>query len=512
MAIIKNKAFEEKAIYYKKPLLKTVQKPIRFVDFMENSSSFQGVSVIAKEEITYPIVLNFKDKVILDFGDHFVGYLHFRLDYYGDIKIADAPSRLKFTFGEFPYEMTANPEEYKGGLGSAWLQNEERSYVFLPCECTLERRYSFRYLMIERTDTTCFPLKISDIFAECVSAVDIKSIPDFNSGDKYLDKIYEISLKTLKECEQDVFEDGPKRDRRLWIGDLRLQAITDYCTFGNIDLIKRCIYLFAAYTAEHKMVAPCVFPDSPPCVDEWTFADYSLFFISCLYDYYNNTKDKALPEELFNVALEQAEAVGKAFNKKSGELALNPFIDWCKGLDKSVAFTGVYIYVLKQLKELCEALGKNHPFIDEEIKEAAELLKKYYNEDKKLFIPQSGQISYHSQIWGVLSGVFEKDKNIAILENMKQIKTDFTMRTTYMRHFYIEALYNNGLYSDALDFIKDYWGKIVDAGFDCCPEVFNPDNEFESPYNAPEINSACHAWSCTPAYWIPLLLKKLKED
>ena len=59
-----------------------------------------------------------------------------------------------------------------------------------------------------------------------------------------------------------------------------------------------------------------------------------------------------------------------------------------------------------------------------------------------------------------------------------------------------------------LEVIKDIWGKIADAGFDTCPEIFNPKNDFESPYNAPEINSACHAWSCTPAYWIKYLDEK----
>ncbi|WP_309121157.1 hypothetical protein [Paenibacillus sp.] len=30
-----------------------------------------------------------------------------------------------------------------------------------------------------------------------------------------------IAVKTLQDCMQTVYEDGPKRDRRLWIGDLR---------------------------------------------------------------------------------------------------------------------------------------------------------------------------------------------------------------------------------------------------------------------------------------------------
>ena len=46
------------------------------------------------------------------------------------------------------------------------------------------------------------------------------------------------------------------------------------------------------------------------------------------------------------------------------------------------------------------------------------------------------------------------------------------------------------------------YAMFASAGFDCCPELYNPDNHFESPYKAPELNSACHAWSCTPAFWL----------
>ena len=50
--------------------------------------------------------------------------------------------------------------------------------------------------------------------------------------------------------------------------------------------------------------------------------------------------------------------------------------------------------------------------------------------------------------------------------------------------------------------IEERMAAIAEAGFDTCPEIFNPENELESPYKAPEINSACHAWSCTPTYFI----------
>lgn len=497
----------EKAKALKRPLIKTQKRPERIVEIIKAPASFQGLAVIHKDNIGEYICLSAGEEIILDFGKHIVGYLHFSLTNDALVKITDSPVKLQFFFGEFPLEIVTPPESYKGGLSNGWLQNEERSFVFTPCTGSSDRRYSFRYLKIRRNDNARFPVKISDITAECVSSVSEDMIPSFSCNNERLKRIYDMSVMTLKECQQDVFEDGPKRDRRLWIGDLKLQAMTDYKVFKNTDLIKRCIYLFASVTPSHEMVAPCIFPDSPPYVDEWTFADYSLFFISCLYDWYKNTGDISLVEELYSVAKKQAETVSAKLDRESGIIELHPFIDWCPGLDKKTALLGVFIYTLRQLKFLEELLGKDIKKTQEDITSAVTCLKRFFVPEKGLFTTPSGQFSQHTQVWAVLSDCLTKEEAKAVLEKTKKLKTEYTMRTPYMMHYYIEALYNTGLKNEALGFIEEYWGKIADAGFDCCPEIFNPANEFESPYNAPEINSACHAWSCTPAYWIPQLMK-----
>jgi hypothetical protein len=494
MQINENKTYIEKAERYKRPLKERTVYPKNIVEIEQDASAFQGLCVVPVNKITMPLTLECGDKLLLDFGEHCVGYLKFVLHHAK--AIADSPVKLRFSFGEFPLEIVTPHEEYKGTIGNGWLQYEEKTVAFLPYSGSLERRYSFRYLLIERMDKGRFAVDITDIFATCVSAVHLTDTKEIPIDDEELKKIYDISLKTLRDCEQDVFEDGPKRDRRLWIGDLRLQALTDYKTFQNYDLIRRCIYLFAGYRAEHKMVAPCVFPDSSPCVGTWTFADYSLFFISCLYDYMENTDDLNLVEELYDIALEQVEEVSVRFSE------LKPFIDWCPGLDKSVAFLGVYIYTLKQLRRMAEQLGKVTDWIESEVEKWKSMLLRFYSKEEGLFIAESGQISWHSQIWTVLSGILPEQENRALLKKTQEANPEISMHTPYMMHYYIEALYSCGLKQEAMDVIKDYWGKIIESGFDCCPEVFNPSDEFESPYLAPEINSACHAWSCTPAYWI----------
>ena len=508
MSVIVNEELIKKAEALKHPLRVTEISPLDAVKITADNTCFQKLKAVTEKKLTIPFTLDQNEEILLDFGDHYVGYLEFSLDNDAEIRITDSPIKLAFSFGEFPLEIVTPPEEYKGGLGSGWLQNEERSYVFTPCTCSLERRYSFRYLKIKRTDTARHPIIFNSLTLKSVSSVDINDAPALKTDDIRLKDIYDMSVKTLKECQQEVFEDGPKRDRRLWIGDLKLQAMTDYGIFRNLDLIKRCIYLFASATAEHGMVAPCIFPDSPPYVDGWIFCDYSLYFISCLYDWYKNTDDIRLIEELYDTAYTQMLKVSEKFSNETGIIELNPFIDWCPGLDKKTALLGVYIYTLRQLKELSDILGKDTKKTEEEIEKAEKSLRNFFDKEKGLFTSPSGQLSQHSQVWAVLSGILSDEEAEELLGKIRSIDTAFTMRTPYMMHYYIEALYKYGKTTEALSFIKEYWGKIFDAGFDCCPEVFNPLNEFESPYNAPEINSACHAWSCTPAYWIPRLIKE----
>ena len=44
-------------------------------------------------------------------------------------------------------------------------------------------------------------------------------------------------------------------------------------------------------------------------------------------------------------------------------------------------------------------------------------------------------------------------------------------------------------------------GAMLKAGADCFWELYDPTDPDRSPYGSPVINSCCHAWSCTPAYF-----------
>jgi hypothetical protein len=72
----------------------------------------------------------------------------------------------------------------------------------------------------------------------------------------------------------------------------------------------------------------------------------------------------------------------------------------------------------------------------------------------------------------------------------------------YLYHYVIEAMIQCGLNQEAKDLMINYWGDMVKKGADTFWEVYDPKDDFLSPYNFFPVNSYCHAWSCTPVYFI----------
>ena len=202
-----------------------------------------------KEEISLHKIHHLKmgkgQNLCLDFGTHLVGYLTLDLSYTGSHP--DAPAFLKLKFAETLRELSENSDSYDGWISRSWIQEEYIHVDVLPSKLVLPRRYAFRYLKITMMDTSPkYQLLVRH--AECLteSSADLKLLDEPSyTDDETLNRLDRVSLLTLANCMQDVFEDGPKRDQRLWLGDLRLQALTNYVSFKNYDLVKRCLYLFA---------------------------------------------------------------------------------------------------------------------------------------------------------------------------------------------------------------------------------------------------------------------------
>ncbi|MCT4397461.1 alpha-L-rhamnosidase-related protein [Pediococcus ethanolidurans] len=448
------------------------------------------------------------EKVILDFGDHYVGRFSMNIKKLGSPM--DAPLFPKFKFAEMPVELAEDSANYKGWLSKSWIQEEYIHLDTLPTRLELPRRYSFRYLEITILGISSkWRVFFENPVVTTESSVDLSKVSVPKLADSEITKIYTVGLKTLEGCMQDVFEDGPKRDQRLWLGDLRLQALANYATFKNTDLVKRCLYLFAAMPSSDGCLPADVFTNPTEIPDDTFLFDYSLFFVSTLADFEKFSHEKAILNDLYDVAKKQVNIALKQVSKQ-GELKLDDtypvFIDWSNEFDKTTAGQAIMIYTLKQFIALARLVKDPETSFYKEKLASLEKFTRRHLFDEKIGLFVSGnarEINVASQAWMVLAHVFNDQENQKLMQNtVHQLFPIKNIATPYMYHHVTQALFEANLTDEAVELMKSYWGKMVQLGADTYWEAFNPEKPEYSPYGSPLLTSYCHAWSCTPVYLI----------
>ncbi|MCQ5089399.1 hypothetical protein NE475_14185 [Ruthenibacterium lactatiformans] len=438
-------------------------------------------------------------------GEHLVGYVTLTLGVTG--QHPDAPAWLQLRFAERRCELDEKAEHYHGWISPAWIQQEQLHVDVLPTTIRLPRRYAFRYLQIEAlAGSDHWKVTVERIDCETVSSADWTVLPAYKTEDAELQRLDKIACKTLHDCMQQVFEDGPKRDRRLWLGDLRLQALANYETFRQYDLVKRCLYLFAGSTLSDGQIGAGMFTAPRVQVDMAPMFDYSLLFVPTLLDYFNATKDTGTLRELWPTALEQIRLASRRFDEQNivrdGMVLGWCFIDWNLQLNRQASAQGVYLYCVRAAEHLAAYLNDRQT----EAWLCEEYAQKRSAAEKVLYAPSQGlfvsgkerQVSWASQIWMVLGGAADAQ----VLDAVAKWDNAIGITTPYLYHHYVQALLDTGRRAQALNAIREYWGSMAKSCADTFWELYRPDAPDASPYGGTLVNSYCHAWSCGPAYFL----------
>jgi hypothetical protein len=483
------------------PIRRSRLLPQRIVDLQRDPSAWHGWATPQRAEAGELSQLTATDHqpVVIDLGRHAVGYLRLRLAVPGDGPIA-------VRFGEIAAEVAEPVDLLDGRLGHEWLQPT----IFDPAaDGTVEdpRRRACRYVRIEPGPdggvVTVQQLWLEQVTTAANAAALGRDVPE------RLRQIDAVACTTLRNCMHDVFEDGPKRDRRLWLGDLRVQAQTNYVTFGRSDLVRRCLYLHAACARPDGSVPACVFARPHWHHADEFIPDYALLYGPTLLDYAQATDDWDTAADLWPIALHQARLIDR-YADDTGLMHMVDgvwfFIDWNEMLDRQTALHGVALYSLERLAQLGERLG--HQDDADRLRERAERLwsvvqQQLWDADRGLFVsgPQR-QVSWASQVWMILGAPMECERGRRLFEMLEQVPGAIRPITPYLYHHVVQAMLQCGLTDRASALIDAYWGGMIDRGATTFWEVFDPDDPYLSPYGSHIHNSYCHAWSCTPSWFI----------
>ena len=502
---MKNQRFLEKGLALLPEVKETEVAVARTVKIQKDGEHFQ----IRTEKPYWQETLKKGTKICLDFGDHQVGYLKMKLGYVGSHP--DAPVWMRLHFAENPAELFENAETYAGWICSSWIEEEQIHIDTIPAEVNLPRRYAFRYVEIEILDISSkFELTMEQASCTAVTSAEDSEKKDFPSEDPQLKRMDQIACRTLRNCMQTVFEDGPKRDRRLWIGDLRIQALANYETYQKNDMVKACLYLFAALPMQDGRISACLFLEPEPEADDTQMFDYSLFFVNILWDYYRETGDKETLQELWPTAKQQIQLAEQCLDThgivEDSDVLGWCFVDWNLHLNKQASAQGILLYAIQSGIQIAQAVGDTaeESRLKQLYQQCKESANRYlWSDAKQCYLSGSdGQISMASQVWMVLGGAVEKRTAAGLLQRTESNPEAVKMVTPYMYHNYIDALIGIGEKKAAKEKMQQYWGGMLDQNADTFWELYNPENVSESPYGGTIVNSYCHAWSCGPAYFL----------
>ncbi len=477
-----------------------------------DASAFQGwrMETVERPEAIAPRLMSRGDSFVLDFGVHTVGQLQLTII---PEPAADAPTRLKITLAETPAEIAEPFDPYDhspGRLSRSWLQDEIVNIDLLPSTITLPRRYAFRYVRIEIIETApAYKIRFESIVAQAVGSADprsLKALPATAGAEMRI--IDEVAVRTLANCMQTVFEDGPKRDRRLWLGDLRLQALANYATFNNTQLVKRCLALFAGLRRPDGLVNADMYEYPQAHMGNCRILDYSVLFGAVVLDYLQASGDREFALSLWPIVVQQLDVLRYV---NADGLFVDPgdwwiFIDWSEPLHKSTAMHGVLLYAMQQTLDLARALGKEAdvaglPGQLDKMRQAARA--QLWDGARGVFVsgPQR-QVSWASQAWLVLGQVVDAEQGAQVLRRVAGMSEAVWPAGPYLYHHVVHAMLLCGMHDEATKLMHDYWGAMVQRGATTFWEVFDPTNDHLSPYKNHLINSYCHAWSCTPTWFI----------
>lgn len=504
----RRKAWLQQAEHGTPKLFHTEKQAIAVIGVTKDAAGFQGWKVTDREPVNsiYHRPLLPGEGFILDFGEHLTGQLELSVQAF-DIPV-DAPVRLALVFGEVLAEVAEPLDSYAGTLARSWLQEEIVNIDEVPQTLRLPRRYAFRYVKVTVASASRHGrFGFSDIHAESVTSADEAQLRAFPPRDPMDAEIDRVACRTLRDCMQTVFEDGPKRDRRLWLGDLRLQALANYVTYRNYALVKRSLYVLAGTATQHGLVSTCSFERPEPVRGGNSILDYTALLAPTVLEYLEASGDRRTAEDLWPLVVGQLDFTLEPVNAEG--LFVSPkgwwlFIDWHRTLDKQAPEHAIVLVGVKATLKLAHQLGKADEvaFLTEVISRMETAARQHFwDESLGLFVSgPKREVSWASQAWMVLAGVPSVEQGKRAMSGVKDHPGAEKPVTPYLHHYVVEALLTVGLRDEATQLLRSYWGGMIRKGADTFWEVYVPEDDHASPYKSHLMNSYCHAWSCTPAY------------
>ncbi len=350
----------------------------------------------------------------------------------------------------------------------------------------------------------------------------VETAGSFRSSNTLEERIYGMSVETLKSCMGDHYEDSPWREQALYANDMLNQSLAGYFAFGNYAYARASIRLLAGGLQEDGFLELCA-----PGRTAITIPSFSFSWILALGKHYLFSGDRTFLEEQFACMERILDAsVARA---REGLLASPQgarywhFYDWAEGGLSGVAdpsatnfyelnhvrydapLNAFFVLALETGVWLAQCLEKNEQA--ERWRAAMLNLRSAFDacfaEESRMcyisFSDESGGEGVYSvlvQALALLAGCCRSDWKADLRRKLLQPDERFIAPTLSQSLYVLEASIQGSEEVDAaFDYISELWGQMVSQGATTCWETIDGAGAFSG------AGSLCHGWSAVPPYF-----------
>ncbi len=416
--------------------------------------------------------------------------------------------KIRLRFGESLGEVNANV-----GENNATNDHALRDF-YITASGISDVTYGNTGYRFLRIDFSGDALNLAAIY----TAVDVDNRPTigkFECNDELLNKIYQTCEHTLRlNLHNGIVWDGVKRDRLCWVGDSYIELLALTCLYNK--------------TSEYKNVLEFTEDEVLSYISDNTYVNsmvpstYSLWWIMVLIKKYEFDHDQKYFLSKTTLIKDILKEIRKDITDDHKVLLPFNFIDWpTHGAkenqeDENVGVVALTYLTLSSIKDVFNSLNITDDNLDE-ILDKLSLNK----------LTAKGFLSVASLI--ELAGLSSK-------ENQEFIKNNGANKySTFYSYFILSAKAKLGLYNDALDDIRKYYGGMLslhatsffeDFGLSWLDNALKLDElpnsgktDFHATYGRfcykGYRHSLCHGWSVGPIPYITehvVGLKKINEN
>jgi hypothetical protein len=440
-------------------------------------------------------------ELLYDLGEQVVGYYAFDL-------IADAGVAVDI-FG-LEYISPEGRLQHSGGNrnGMRYITRQGVN------QFTSLKRRSGRYVFLTlRNQKT--PVRIRN-FRVIESTYPLNYVGRFSCSDTRLDRIWEISTRTLKLCMEDTFTDCPLYEQTHWVGDARNESLLAYPVFGSTDIARRCIRI-TAQSLERYPIAGCQTPSSwDVLIPAWSF----LWGLS-VWDYYWYTGDRETLREFWPAVIRNLRGAERYVNQQ--DLFSAPFwnfFDWT-GIDqnrKTVLHNSLFMVgAIDAALKIGDAVDDHSR--DEWLRglraRLAGGINRWWDEKKQAYpdaVRDDGTASpsccQHTTFLAVLFDVLGSQRRQAAERNLLQPPEGMVRVGSPFAALYLyDALEKLGLEDEIVRELYRNYLPMLEADATTVWESFPSGTT--GPGGFP-TRSHCHAWSSAPNYFLPRIVLGIK--